>query len=315
MTQCILSNTLVRPKNKGALMSEVISFANYNFSEYGPESIYAIGQEAGTKGVIPEIAAAFDFELSDSPDVDNLGGLISRVGPAKELQENIGRVQQALGTNGSAADIARSWSLRSGLLLPVERSYLKGTAIEGDIELSVVTGGVRNWMHRRAQRLAELHNRFNVPKTLLVAGNREMKPSEGDDVEAGMTEADYLRSVVAFKLKNLGIAATVLSVDSGVGDEVMAQGASKAREMTDSDSHIVVVSNAGAWGQNAGQFRRALRNRGVYGSDFDVDGQQFFTASDSFPLGSGSEPTATHQNPFSALGQIARNAQEMLRQY
>lgn len=140
-----------------------------------------------------------------------------------------------------------------------------------------------------------------------------MKPGEGPDVEDGMTEADYMREVVLPSLLGKGFTAKVVEVDSGIGDEVMAEGAASIAEtadLTNEDARLVVVSNAGAWVQNAGQIRRALR---AIEPSFDTTGKQFSVISDSFPLGTGAEPTSTHQNPFTALGQIVRNAQELAR--
>ena len=140
-----------------------------------------------------------------------------------------------------------------------------------------------------------------------------MKLAEGADVIEDMTEADYMKQVVAERLASLNIATTVVEVDSGVGDQVMDAGAQKAAEMVDLvAAKISVVSNAGAWVQNAGQFRRAVRKVG--GPEFDRDGRQLFAVSDSFPLGTGAEPASTHQNPFSAAGQIVRNLQELVKQ-
>lgn len=279
-------------------MAERLTFSNYDVYI---NSVYRIGD-----GVIKDMAIVFDHELTQEPDVDNLGQLITAVGPAKELQENIGRVQEKLGTDAGASDIARDWVERSGLLLPISRSYISS---ETDAELrnfdvAVISGGVRNWMQRRAKRLLPETNR--VGRALLVAGNRQMKEVEGADVREGMTEADYMDGVVRSLLTDAGVEVEMVRVDSGSGNEVMGA----AAERIGSVENVLVASNAGAWVQNAGQLRRAVRN--VH-PRFDENGNQLFVVSDSFPLGTGEAPTATHQNPFSALGQIVRNAQELVR--
>lgn len=290
-------------------------FREFNIETNTINDIYQIGNDATHEGVIPEIAAAFSYDLTKQPSTENLGGLIAAVGPAKELQSNIGLVQSVLGTDESAVDIARGWSNRSGLLLPVEQSYKTGENIDGNIAAAVVTGGVRNWMIRRIERLSQLTKSREVNQVLLVAGNREMKPSEGADVEEGMTEADYMRTIIAQKLASLGIAARFVAVESGVGDNVMSRGVDELKKIIDPNDRVAVVSNAGAWVQNAGQFRRALVHPDGFGPDFDQNGEQLIVVSDEFPLGTGVEPAATHQNPFSAIGQIVRNAQELARQY
>lgn len=285
------------------------TFETFSPIQPGPYTVYDIGAtEAHPQGVAQEMAAAFGHELTPQPNTDNLGGLISKVGPAKELQANIAGVQEALGTDDDAVTIARGWAERSGLLVPVERLYATAERAEGAITLAVVTGGVRNWMSRRADRVATLAQARPLEGVLLAAGNRVMKPTEGPDVEEGMTEADYMHDVVAPQLGELGISTEVLRVDSGVGDEVMRAAVAKTSDLVGLGAErIAVVSNAGAWVQNGGQYRRAAME---VAQGFDVWNDQFEVISDGFPLGTGIEPTATHQNPFSAAGQIARNLRE-----
>jgi len=293
-----------------------LTFANFAPADPRGNDVYDIGTtEEHPQGVAREMASAFGYELaSPYPEVDNLGGLIQRVGRSKELRDNIGRVQEVLGTSDDAITIARGWAERSGLLLPVERLYATAEPAEGVIDMAIITGGVRNWMQRRASRLVELAQQRPVAGVLLVAGNREMKPDEGEDVEAGMTEADYMGSVIASRLAELGLLSEVLRVDSGVGDEVMRAAANRANVLMGlvGDRRVAVISNAGAWVQNAGQFLRA--GKASTGGAFDIWGDQLEVASDTFPLGvTGDEPAAEYQNPFSAAGQIARNLQEFER--
>ena len=283
-----------------------LTFANFNLSE----SVYDIGD-----GVLREMADATGHELAPAPDVDNLGGLIGAIGPAKELQANISHVQEILGTDQTALNLARGWVTRTGLLTPVERHFPddRFEVHTSGIKVAIITGGVRNWMARRELRLAQLSGsqRF-IPTTLLVAGNRVLKSVEGPDVTDGMTEADYLESIVKPRLNNLGLASEVVRVDSEVGNDVMraaAEAAARAYDFDNVGNGVAIVSNAGAWVQNAGQFRRALRE---IVPSFDETPGQLLVVSDGFKLGeTGAEPTSTHQNPFTALGQIARNAQEL----
>ncbi len=294
-------------------MPELLTFANYSPLEHGLGDLYKIGaNEQHRYGVAVEMSSAFGHELQPFPDVDNLGELIGKVGPGKELQSNIEGVREVLGTVEDATGIARGWSMRSGLLVPVERSFMTAE-LDGDVlDLAVMSGAARNWMKRREARLVSLNGARPIDGgALLVGGNRLMKAIEGDDVEEGMTEADYQKHVLAPQLGELGIATTLLRVDSGVGDDVMKAAAEKVREMVGlAESRITVVSNAAAWPQNAGQFRRAARS---LDSRFDMDANQLVVVSDEFALGTGEEPTSTHQNPFSAIGQIARNLQEFAR--
>lgn len=150
-----------------------LSFANYSPISDGLEGIYGIGATPEHPlGVAREITIAFDHDLTPTPDVDNLGELIGKVGPAKELQDNIAGVQSALGTTENGITIASGWVKRSGLLVTVERMYASAERAEGAVDLAIITGGVRNWMYRRAEALGGLSACAGIDRTLLVAGNR-----------------------------------------------------------------------------------------------------------------------------------------------
>ena len=299
-------------------MAEGLTFDTYALDRDGQNGIYAIGADPETqKGVVQEIAVVFDYELGDRPSVEKLGELLKQGAPKKKLQENIGRIQEALGTDEDAVAIARGWVERSGLLVPVQRSYVTAEKSDNIIDLAVITGGVRNWIHRRAVRLVELDGEVGVRNALLVAGNRVMDTAEGPDVEEGMTEADYMEGVILPNLTagDRGTPTTMVAADTDVGDEVMMAGveAILEQDLVDLESErIAVVSNAGAWVQNAGQFRRAVK--AAVDITFDHEGDRLVAVSDGFQLGTGTEPPSTHQNPFSAAGQILRNAQELTRQ-
>lgn len=276
---------------------ESLTFANFR---PGVDNVYDIGG-----GVIREMADAFGHVLEHKPNVGTLGQLITAVGPLKTLQDNIGHVQEVLRNEVDPIKTARNWVTRTGLLTPVERSFMTAEVLTDVPELVVVTGGVRNWMARRADVARRLEPTNGV---LLVGGNRIMSAAEGSDVTPGMTEADYLERVVAPTFENV----TIASVESREASGVMA---AAAHAIKISGAHkVTVASNAGAWVQNAGQVRYALRgNTFSYDQKYDADGTELFVVSDGFPLGTGDEPTATHQNPLTALGIIARNAQELTR--
>ncbi len=263
------------------------------------------------------MAEFFGYDLTPTPDVKNLGGLIGAVGPAKELQSNIANIQAAIGSDKSAVEIARGWAIRTAFTQPVERYF--GNAEEeiekgSTIHLAIATGGVRNWMVRRMMRMTQLSGAYNIEQAVLLGGIRKMKPAEGKDVAEGMTESDYQQLVLRPQLENLGIEATHLRVESEVGDEIMAEGAKDIADMVDladPDCVIALVSNAGAWVQNAGQMRRALRTRaGVFDSNY----RNLIAVGDGTKLGkTAKEPPSTHQSPFTTVAQIPRNLQEYAR--
>lgn len=278
-----------------------VTFANFNPKEH---SVYEIGGD-----VIPQIAEVFGHNLTDEPDVDNLGELIALVGPAKTLQDNIGLTEQRLGTDVDAVDLARNWVVKSGLLNPVDRSFpdFKQDRPPGS-DFYVVTGGVANWMHRRADTLiTEIECvGIQIGTVLLAGGNREMKSDERDDLIDGEREYMYLTEVIRPKLvKNNIEVEQVVCVNSADGNDVATKLVKYLAPRNPEE--VTVVSNSGAWVQNAGQIGRAMVKNDIDPSD------RLYVISDDFPLGTDKEPASTHQNPFSALGQIARNAQEFAR--
>ncbi len=285
------------------LLSEpgALTFANFNPAEH---AVYEIGGD-----VLPQMAEVFGHTLKNDPDVDNLGELIDLIGPAKELQQNIERVQQRIGVSEDSVDLARGWIERSGLLTPVERSFLdpEDASRRDDQLVGIITGGARNWMQRRAELALKLAEEgVNFKKIILAAGNREMRQGEGQDVARGMTEIEYMNLVLANKLHGRASdVVQILAVDSELGDDV---GRRVASSVDESDDEPLVISNAGVWVQNAGQISRGFRDKLGVPVQKDV-----YVVSDEFPLGTGAETASTHQNPFSALSLIVRNAQEFVR--
>lgn len=282
-------------------MSE-IGFGNFNIQT---DNVYDIGD-----GVIPEMAGVFEHDLSEKPEEANLGTLISKVGPAKTFLDNLTVVRNVLGENTESLDMAIDWVDRSGLLVQVERSFVDPSLrLPDTIGTAIISGGVRNWMQRRSELLDKISSNVAIERVLLVAGNRVMNPVEGVDVLQGMTEAEYMEAIIRAKLIALGRFPVIdtLSIDSTEGLEVLRQAVVKVGNV----ATTLVVGNAGNVIQNAGQYRRA--GISTYGPSFDSRGNQLFMISDEFPVARHGEPAITHQNPYMALGQIARNAQELVR--
>jgi hypothetical protein len=286
-------------------MAENVTFDNFRLDAdgMGISGIYLIGGiHHYMSGVIPDIAEVYRHKLPSTPTEENLGELADKIGTGEDLPATINKFQNIVGTNLEAVSIVRNWVNDTGLLTPVERSFLTNEQPSKNIELAVITGGMRHLMDRRSKRLESFVTDHRVNKILLVAGNRPMEPAEGKDVE-NMTEGNYMRQVVAEHLMALGLHLKVLETDSSEDEAVIDL--EKAR--------VVIVSSAGYWPQNAGMFRRlAIEN---INPSFDIDGGQVFAVSDDFPLGTGTEPDKTHQNPFKATGLIVRNAEEFVRYF
>lgn len=278
-----------------------VDFANFDMAT---NTIEQIGD-----GVIAEISQACGLETPASPDVQYFDELTSVVGQKPTLQDNISSMRKLMhDTHSDPSLTVRRWVQRGGLMRVVDRSYMfPESRTPRDIDVALISGGVRNWMARRADLFSTALP--HVPSLILVGGNREMRTVEGDDVEEGMTEGDYLETVVKPHLiKRVKSDIVVVKPETKVGDEVMKSGVAEIG----SNQKVVLPVNAGSWVMNGGQLRRAMQETHP---DFDTDGSQLFVVSDKFQLGfDQGEPTATHQNPYSALAMIPRSAQEVLRQ-
>ena len=297
-------------------MAEALTFENFSPGQAELKSIFAIGaNEDLPNGLIHEMASVFDVEISPVPDVDNIGSLIAAVGPKPELQENIEQVHAALGRSGGAISILQNWANRSGLLIPVNRFFMHDVSAKTEaVDTVVIKGAIRNWMARREIRLTEYQIGRNISRAILLGGNRVMKAAEGDDVIEGMLEADYMDTVLKPKIELFGIETTVIKIDKNNGELIIEEGIAEAKDehgIDLSDSRIAVISNAGAWVQDAGQVRRGMQ--ATYGKDYDRDGDQLVVVSDTFPLGDGTQSPKDAQNPKTFAGIIPRSAQELVR--
>ena len=277
-------------------------FSNY---ELGPGlDVYRLAD-----GLLPVVAAAADFDLTKTPTAENLGALVGKVGPDKELQKNIGVVRDALGPE--AKEQIADWIESSGILFPVERGFVDNIALPEKTDAIVWSGGVANWMLRRAA-FTQRFDPENVGRVFLPLGNRKMKPGEHQLVKTYEkqrgklpTEYEFARTYVLGGLMVAGFEPKpkILPVGENDGDKILD--ALFEREPDLLDGTITVVSNAPNAIQAAGQLRLAAVRADV---SFDMRGDQLFMASDSIPLARQGESAKTHQNPETALGQLVRNA-------
>lgn len=293
-------------------------FSNYNLER---DSVYEL---AG--GVIPEIAAAANFDLRENlveqregqaqeppqPAEKPLRGLVGLLGPDKELQKNISRVKEALGDEDEALEIVIEWEERAGLMYPVRRAYAKNEPIpKTKKKKGVVNGGTAPWMLRRRDEAERLDPKEDVEEIVLVAGKREMSAGEHQLVSTYQrrhgklpTEADFLDEFVAGHLRNLGHNVDpVIRADTKNAKEVFDTLVAERPDIL--NNIVVVIANAPNAIQATGQLRLGARRADA---TFDSNGDQIFMQSDSFALARRGESKATNQDPFSGLTQLARNA-------
>lgn len=297
-------------------MAEAVTLANF---KVGTDSVYDIGRTASGLGVVEEVQQAFGYEGYD------LGSLIGQVVPHKTLQDNIAfavealsnpSVQTALGYDGqSPAAIAHEWGVRSGLQTQVFRPLMEPKdATEGlEFAVAIEAEGVVNWMNRMADVTIAAAQATPIERMLLVSSGRLIGGAESPSVEVGTPVNKFMMSQLGPRLGATGLFKIVELVGTSKtdGNSVMARAAAHLATTEEIDlrsARVLAPAVAGNWAQKGVQIRQALQ---AVEPDFDTDvaARQLWVASDTFPLGvTGEEPKTTHQNPFSAIGNILRSA-------
>lgn len=311
-------------------MSEILKFKNFTI---GADSVYDLGavpagtDESERPGVISEIKTAFGYEG------DDLGGLIGHIAPRKNLQENIAYAEETLAdpdvrekigySEKTGVETARAWGERSGLQEEVFRPLMQPAGeIPKEFAAIVVTDAVYNWVNRMAAVAYNIGKTTDIDIALLASSGRSTKPGETDEVAEGTPIKTHMEGALKSKLEEPFIEEYSTESRQLFGNvEVVATESERGVDVMDAavqyliendidldEARIIISSVAGNWMQKGSQLRSAVK--GVH-ADFDEDpsARQLWVASDSFPLGiTGEEPKTTHQNPFSALGNILRGA-------
>lgn len=247
------------------------------------------------------------------PTDASLRAFIKHVGPSKFLLDNVSLVQKLLKTDLDATAIAADWADDSEALLRVYRSFVNpGLQATGEIDV-VLTGGVLRWELRRLEELIRrIANDLRVRRIFLAAGNREMAATEHHLAAAywklhgeGPTESEVMDLVVAPWLKFLKLDYRVIPVPSDEGSEVMARAAIEADIV---NRAVLVVSNAPAGIQNAGQLRAAGR---AIDPMYDHTGEQLLYLTDNIKVARKGEKPDTHASPFTFPGALGRASQAL----
>lgn len=273
-------------------------------------------------GLLLEMAEALRFDIGENPDQQKLYEFAGHIGPAKELQDNIAIVQKILGSDRDATSIAADWLERSGMMQPLDRPFVEpGIDRPEKIDTVMFSGGVANWILRRTS-VVEWLNPENVGQVIIPAGERQMGNGEHQLVAtlnrymleqhggnaSPITETEFAYAIAADRLETAGFDVDLHHFASSNGDEILSDTFAKRPELL--SGNILIAGNAPNAIQAAGQIRLAALKAD---KTFDSNGDQLFMLSDSVPIARRGEGKNTHQNPFSALGQIARNAQIIVR--
>lgn len=312
------------------MMSEQVTFPNFRIDTDSIEAIGAITLADGkVRSVADELRIAFDYQG------DNYGELIGAVAPHRELQLNIEhakerladpKVQKDLGyEDRSPISIARSWVERAGLMLPVDRPFQGPSDKKPDhYDIGLIPERVPNWLWRMADLAISHGGRTKVSRLALVSSERKIGPNEKPEVAEGTRAESYMEKEILPHLQNgrtrteietgqtdpqdIFETVEILKTGEKTGDEAMARAAKMLVEsgVVLQTSTVVVYSVAGNSIQSGAQALKGIRS--IYPKfNIDPDAPQLYIVGDGFPLGeTGEEPKETHQNPFSALGNIPR---------
>lgn len=273
-------------------------FSNYELGD----NVYELAN-----GLLLRMAEAARYDLGLEPSEVAISGLIGRYGPEKELQKNISLVKEILGPDSTR--ITADWVDESGALHPVNRSFAHDTRPPEKVDAVVWSGGVANWLLRRTG-VTERLDPTKVGSVLLPVGNLQMSPGQHQLVATYArlhgklpTQADFVETYVTGRLKLADFRYEVIQVEEEKGDKILDALFEAKPELL--GQTVLVAANAPNSIQAAGEVRLSAKKRNP---EFDRAGDQLFMVSDTIPVARRGESTATHQNPDSALGQIARNA-------
>ena len=293
-------------------------FSNYDLADlhFSSRGVYDLAD-----GLVPEMAQAMDYELTERPTIPNLEGFAGHFAPKKTLQDNIAATQELLGPD--AITIATEWMDRSGALKAVSRSFgTEDIAVPKKVDYAMLSGGVARWMLRRAEVLRAWAEAGNELKKFVVMplGNRLMGLAEHELVAEyenreghRPVEFEFAEAYVEPLLREAGLRPELLKLHLTRGDQLLGIAFNDERNPNLVKGTVLVATNAPTSTFTAGQIRQAAIDANP---GFDRFGDQLFVVGDSFPLARTPEElssTATHQHPISALGSLARNALELHR--
>lgn len=285
-------------------MAETLTFATFR---PGIDEINEIGVVEGHPGVREDLRSAFGLKVDAT-----LKDMVAAIAPHPELQRNIdhgvevlsrpevqGRLGYAQAT--SPFEVAAKLCTRVGLQDTVARSFFSGEPLVEKFDAAIIPDRVPNWVKRMAD--VAIEQAEHVERGITI--------DRVTAVSAGKNSASLaiMKQTVLFDMDGnakIGVTELLNSADKS-GRGVMRTAARHLDGQIDlSKAKILLPNVAGNWMQAGVQALEALRE---FAPDFDTDSEnpQLYVLAKHFPLGTtGEEPKTTHQNPISALGNVAR---------
>lgn len=268
-------------------------------------------------GLLPEMAAVFEIEISDEPNSQSLDALVGAIGTKKTLRENEAGAKawlaQVTGSEEAALELASEWLERSRVQRALDRSLWRPEVTTPPEAGIIVTGAVANWQDRVGDLLLDreptlvwygVGNRLMSTATEVVNPNVEaFREAEGELPN----ETQYALEVIVPRLQEAGHYVELYGFETTVGNEIAA----RLIERTDIASFetlaVARVANAGI--QLAVQMREAIR---LYNANFDRDSDNpsLFVLTDSFPVAqtldqAKPENAKEFQSPYTGIRQVA----------
>lgn len=290
-------------------------FADFHLERVDPMAL--------ADGLVPEMAGVFGVDIDTNDLVGSLGDLVGVMGRSKALKDNIGQVQEVLGTDQDGFGIAAHWLERSGIQRPLDRSlWTPEHFTPQDVGSVVLTDAVANQMDRMATTLVQRSSLIAPGTEVNVAvGNRVMdKDTERanpniqkfyDEYGHYPTAEMYAWEIFRPTLEGAGYDVDITAYDTDKGIEVAQRFVADNQKTFDTTVMSLRVANSGI--QNAGQLIRSARATGI---DFDTnpDKPQAFVVTDSVPIAKTLEDandSARFQDPRTAIRQIIVTARTL----
>lgn len=251
-------------------------FSNF----YLGDSVYELAS-----GVVPEIAERLDVTVSREPHSAELQEIMTKVGQNKVLRQNEEITAIDRRTMAELLEV-------SGVQRALRRSLWTPDldASASNIDAVVMLGGVANWQDRTAKVISKGRKYKDTP-IYLLGGSRVMDtPTEVTNPNIAAfhetfrrypTEARYIASVIAPRLKRVGHQVMVNTYDIKNGDEILWK-------LFEENGHLFFARLALARVANAGipmavQMRDAGRS-GFKHFDTNPKKPQTFVITDEFPV-------------------------------
>lgn len=282
-------------------------------------SNYRLGENVAVlaDGLLPEMANAFEVEISSHPTPNELGTLVGAIGAKKTLRENEKGAKawltQVTGSEEAALDLAAGWLDRSGVQKALNRSLWTPELTTPEEAVVIATGAVANWQDRTARLISNL-----PPRQIFLACGTQVMSSVTEVINPNVqawqeahgalpNQQQYTEDIIKPSLAAAGHDVVLAPYDTENGDELAQRFVEDHLQLFVGPVAFARVANAGI--QLAIQFRNAVRqNNPAY--DANSNDSQVYVITDSFPIAQTVEEAKPinakdFQSPYTGIRQVA----------